>query len=291
MTSCPLPRNSFRQQPFRPIRYRPRAKGGQSAPVWYHMLAANEPRKLIAGKHWNSRIGQSEWVEVMFASNLSAPCRRVSARRVATVLGLVFLFSTAPVARADLALDFVGITQNGFHAEITFGWSFEVNQKLIVDGLGFFDDFIEDGPGLIHDHRVRIWTEAGLVVPGLDTLITNASTPVASSAAEGEWLFNPVDSILLEPGNYVIGAYDPACSGPDCDRIRHFDTATTIPAITFIEALDHSGDGMPVSPQPERNDGYFGPTFSAYVVPEPHSLILLSGGLVVLALRRCRTGR
>jgi len=193
-------------------------------------------------------------------------------------------------AHAAKALDFTGDTQILFQAAISFGWSFTVNETITVDGLGFFDDFSANGAGLLQDHLVRLWSDEAIPQVLASSTITNASTPVGSTAEEGQWLFNDITPVELAPGNYVIGADDPLCSGGgDCDGIRFRGVATTIPQITFGMNLNKSGFGFPDSHSPtdDRDDGYFGPTFSV-VVPEPATIFLLFFGTVSLNL--CRLG-
>ena len=191
------------------------------------------------------------------------------------VVGLVLSAPLSAQAASTLALDFVGILENGFSAELTLGWSFRVNQPIAVTGLGFFDDFIVGGSGLQQNHLVSLWTAGGTLLT--QTTITNASTPVASTAADGRWLFNDITAVTLAPGDYVIGAHNPASSsGCDCDRFRFLDKATTSSAITFIEArVNLSGNGFPSTKESVRNDGYFGPDFAFTPVPEPSTGILV----------------
>jgi hypothetical protein len=202
-------------------------------------------------------------------------------RTILVSLAIIALAITSLSARSSqLALDFTGTLQNAFVADLTFGWSFTANQALMVDGLGFFDDEIVDGQGLQQDHLVSLWTDTGTLLGS--TTISNASTAVASTAADGRWLFNDIAPVLLTAGNdYVIGAHDPASSGcAACDRIRYFDTATTTSEITFIQALDGVGNGFPTGPVPDRNDGYFGPNLRVNPVPVPAAAWLFGTALV-----------
>ena len=210
---------------------------------------------------------------------------------VVAILGI----SPSWASATSLALDFVGPDGNRFLFDNTFGWSFTVNTPIAVDGLGFFDDFKFGASGLLQDHKVNLWTNTG--TPLAQTVITNASTPVATTAAQGRWLFNSIVPTILLPGTYVISAFNaesPAgCAA--CDEFRFIDTATTNPAITFIEARDFAGaDQFPSNSSPSRNDGYFGPNFTftpavVAAVPEPTSLLLLgAGGLGLIAKLRRR---
>jgi hypothetical protein len=190
------------------------------------------------------------------------------------VVGLILSAPLSVRAASTLALDFVGTTENSFGNELTLGWSFRVNQSLAVTGLGFFDDALAPfgSTGLVQDHRVSLWTAGGTLLT--QTTITNASTPVASTAADGRWLFNDITAVILAPGTYVIGALNSACA--TCDSVRYSDTATTSSAITFIEARDNvSGDGFPNLSNSGRNAGYFGPDFAFTPVPEPSMGILV----------------
>lgn len=208
--------------------------------------------------------------------------RCLPAYSTALLLGLI----VSSAAGSTIAVDFVGTSQNGFHGPISFGWGFRVKQTVRGDALGFFDDFLIDGQGLLQDHLVRRWTDEATPQVLAGTTITNLSAPAASTAEGGRWLFNEIAPIELTPGDYVIGADDPDCNGPTCDRIRHFNTAVSIPEITFLVARDGSPVGFPSSPISRRNDGYFGPTFRVTNLPEPSALGLLGLAGVALLARR-----
>ena len=189
--------------------------------------------------------------------------------------------SSLPSKASELALDFTGTTANSFLFDLTFGWSFTANQSLIVDGLGFFDDELRTGSDLRQDHLVSLWDIQGVLLA--QTTITNASTPAASTAAGGEWLFNDITPVSLTAGNYVIGAHDPACTDiTDCDDIRFFDSAITSPLITFIAARDGAGNVFPGIEQSFRNDGYFGPNLRVSAVPVPAAFWLFGTALIGL---------
>jgi hypothetical protein len=199
------------------------------------------------------------------------------------VATLLLILARSGVAQ-ELALDFTGTSGNRFVAELTFGWGFSVHEPIVVTRLGFFDSFTGafpgagDGPGLVQDHRVRLWTASGELLA--DTVITNASDPLPSIGS-GRWLLNNVPPVELAPGPYVIGADDPACPGGICDFIHYSTTATTASAITFDVTRDRFSLGFPDLEEPDRDDGYFGATFvfeTPPAVPALSSLALL--GLV-----------
>ncbi len=174
-------------------------------------------------------------------------------------VGLLFVSQIA-IAQPEPALDFTGEDTNGFQANLTLGWSFQVNAPVRLTGLGFFDHFETDEDGLSADHLIRVWTDQ-FDAPALlaQTTISNSSTTMNSAAANGRWLLNEIMPVVLSPGQYVIGADDPACAA-SCDRFRLVVEEMTIPEITFLEARTASPPGPPMSSQPQLNGGYFGPT-------------------------------
>ena len=163
----------------------------------------------------------------------------------------------------QLVLDFEGEQTNGFQADLTLGWSFRVNHPVKVRALAFFDHFESDDDGLSFDHQVRIWTDQFDAELIASTTITNESSITASSAANGRWLYRDIETVNLLPGDYVIGADDPDCANSSCDRYRLLAAVATTPEISFGEARSAAVPGPPLSPQPQLNGGYFGPSFMA----------------------------
>lgn len=190
---------------------------------------------------------------------------------------LAFLLSCPVCVSAQVAADFTGSSNNGFQADLTLGWSFEVSESIVIDGLGFFDDFASDGEGLHHDHRVAIWTDEQDPQLIVESTITNGSACVWSRAEDGCWMMNDVGPITLSPGNYVIGAHDPFCGGGgDCDRYRFFVDGLTIPEVTILQGRTGQGWRAPLSPH-DVLDGYFGPTFRVMNIVVPSSLNVTRG--------------
>ncbi len=200
-------------------------------------------------------------------------------------------FCFAKSANAQLAVDFTGNTQNGFQADLTFGYSFRVSDSIVVDQLGMFDDFLGNGAvGLQQSHEVRIWTDDNVSpIELVVATIFDAGTTVASTAENGQWLMVDIPGLTLTTGDYVISAHDPACTGPDCDRFRFAAMATTVPQVELLQPRFANGNNYPNAPQ-DQEGGYFGPTFREIVaVPEPTTAGLLLGvSTIGLVIRRKR---
>ena len=205
---------------------------------------------------------------------------------------LMISFASGPFhsreTTAAIAIDFTGEAGLSFSANATFGYRFSVTESVLVDGLGFFDDDLSNPGKLNQDHRIRLWANDPTSEPLAETTITNASTPFASAAENGRWLFNDISAIRLEPGQYVIGADDPACASGECDRIRFGNIASTDPRISFEVNLDGNSTGFPTSPNLNRNDGYFGPNLRIVSVPEPSAACSLVMAAIVTGARRRR---
>lgn len=179
------------------------------------------------------------------------------------VLSMHVFICSIEAQTPNLALDFSGEQTNGFNNELSLGWSFAVSQPVQIEALAFFDHFVADDDGLNFDHLVRVWTDDAEPQLIVASVITNASSSIPTVATNGRWLVNNVAPVFLLPGNYVIGADDPPCSGIACDRYRLVAAEFTIPQITFGEARSASPPGPPQSPQPQLDGGYFGPSFVA----------------------------
>jgi hypothetical protein len=163
------------------------------------------------------------------------------------------------------------------------GWQFSVSAPITVDGLGIFDVY---PTGLVLSYQVGLWDNNGTQLA--QTTVSSASTPVASASAAGDWLFENIGPIVLQPGIYVIGGY--YHSGEEL--IMAADTIATAPQITFLTSrMSTNGKFAEPGTFALPWNGVFGPNFRIQTppaIPEPASLVLVFSGLGGLRLVRWR---
>ena len=201
----------------------------------------------------------------------------------------VAVLGLASVGRGDqIAFEFTGGKTAGYDPEVgnNAGYSFTVHSIIAVTSLGFTDL----APAIdTLDHPVGIWdADAQLVV---------SATVFANSTLFGQFRFEKLASpVILDPGVYTIGAFYP--SGSDIDNSLLWDVTGFFhaPEVSFNSSLDLRGVGFLQLPSIIRDDplGYFGPNFQftqPSPIPEPVGIALLSIGLAVLAIPRCRKSR
>ena len=195
----------------------------------------------------------------------------------------------APQAEASLVLD-VGpggssqfCDSCGNASGQTFGWVFDVNSTIKVDGLGAWDS---NAAPFGRDVQAGLWTDAGTLLAS--TTISDSS-PTEASVGEGNWRVESIATLTLTLGRYVLGM-----TFFDLTPLAQFGTDfTTVPEITYVGARQSSAgpdSGLSYADITFLNDGVFGPNLQLAELPEPATLAIFGLGLAGLgwAVRRRR---
>jgi hypothetical protein len=162
----------------------------------------------------------------------------------------------------------------------TLGWTFTVDDSILVTQLGLFDSLQN---GLLESHDIGIWDDDGILV---------AATTIGSGTS-GELINNfryvGIDPVTLDSGAYTIGAF----FGTGVEPLVFAGTATgfaSSPRIVFGSAAFSNQPGLDLPDTPFAGQGYFGPNFihddaSGTTIPEPGTLVLLASGVAGLGSR------
>lgn len=164
----------------------------------------------------------------------------------------------------------------------TFGWGFRVINPITIDGLGVWDSGA-DGLG-VQGAPTGLWTATGTLLAS--ATITDGSTQVTSASADGEWLFEDIALLTLQPGSYVIGTAFLG-SAPLAQIGAPFTNIADIAVSGGVgdASLDDAGLTFPgVS----FNEEVFGPTMRLAAVPIPTTVALLGLGLAGIGYQRRR---
>jgi hypothetical protein len=216
--------------------------------------------------------------------------------RLAPAVAFAALIACCPIqTRANtIALSFTShnINEIGGGAGDTFGWSFSLSSAVSVTDLGVWDGSYLDfgngtGDGLAESHLVTIWDSLGVQ-------LAQATVPAGTGATltNGFRYVTLGSSILLGPGNYVIGMFDP--TGADA-------VATEASGITTAAGVSYTGQRSVAGSAFPSGDslgffssGYLGPNFqftASASVPDTGMTASLFGlsltGLALLRRKLC----
>lgn len=193
------------------------------------------------------------------------------------VPALILALCVPSIANAQAVTGFSGgfayDSYYGLDPGDTIGWSFTVNDPIMVTDLGAWID----ADGMQANHDVGIWDGSHALIAS--ATVTPASTPVAG------FNYESIAGVMLMPGeDYVIGAAYGVADGDS--YISSASSMTTAPEVNWLQSRYPLAGGMGFA-YPDSistSFGRFGPNF--LFVPEPGALVLLSlGGLALLRRR------
>jgi hypothetical protein len=170
-------------------------------------------------------------------------------------------------------------------AGTTYGWAFTVNSPITVDGLGIWD-FDADGIG--PDVTAGLWLDGGAL---LASAVISSSSALEFTNSAGGWRFEDIVELVLEPGNYVIGA----ANYPNTPSAYVDPAFATIAEVTYTGSRFHTfaGQGL-VRPDGAFFLDIFGPNLrlaESAEIPIPTTLFLLGLGLAAFTFSRRKRKR
>jgi Domain of unknown function (DUF4082)/PEP-CTERM motif len=184
------------------------------------------------------------------------------------LVGMMLVFFLSATGRADSTAITLTSYSNFTNGPWTLGFEFSPTANVNVTALGSYFP-----TGATDVHGVTIWDTSGNPL---------ATTTVTGTGTEG-FDFTTISSLLLLAGtNYIIGATtladNYAFTGPP--------TFTVDPGINYLGHYEISCAGVtPCFPLPDTSFNDFGANFQfAPAVPEPSSIILVMGGILVFGL-------
>lgn len=183
--------------------------------------------------------------------------------RLSVLCFLCFAFASSVGATPLVSWSQTGLSV-GTSGTYTLGYEFTVGPAgARVGALGFFD---YQGNGLATAHQVGLWNAAGAL---LASATVTGGDPLVSVGSQGDgFRFATISTLLLAPGNYVLGAF---YSDPSDFYSIQPSGLSVAPGFTISQSLLIFGPSTLTKPnQPVANSGYFGPNL--LLVPE------LSGG-------------
>ena len=208
----------------------------------------------------------------------------------AVVLTLALLATPLPAVAATLGVDIEGQGSTFTNPPFTIGWAFDVTTPVRATALGLWD---EGGNGLNAAHDVALWTGGGALLAQTSVPADlGADLKVASAVSAGQWLFETISPVTLDPGHYVIGSVS------DGDEFRSIQSSITLnPALAnFDSGKFEVGDTLQFPDLDEADFGVFdefslfGPNLlvepiPVTPVPVPAPLALVGLGLIGFGAR------
>jgi hypothetical protein len=199
-------------------------------------------------------------------------------KKITLIFTLVFVALTA--RGNTVALDFAGAESAPLLAGITYGWAFTLSGAVLVTDLGLWD---EDSDGLHYEHTVTIWDNTTMAVMAQATVENIGTTLV-----DGFRYVSLASSVLLLPGEYTIGGYNPP---PDfsVDLLRqNAATITTASGVTYNGSRSVPGNLFPPGDIFDNPNSFFGPNFQftpVRSVPDTGSTLTLLALSIVAIFR------
>lgn len=208
------------------------------------------------------------------------------------VIGILLFFMqnvpASPIPAVTITSPGIAST-SGMVPYAVYGFQFQPNRDILVTQLGMFD---YNGDGFVNTHSVGLWSELGALLTSV------VLTPNDPGFLLDGFRYHDITPLRLESGTYFRIAADYA-SGPDEDKsdsdILPLDTHVFSTDITWLNSAGAGastaglefpwGLGASTGNQPSA---ILGPNFLFEPVPEPSTWILLSFGLIGLAVFKKR---